>query len=69
MAGRAGLSPGSTASRLTVNGRIRDIRQLLQAAGRTVEPAGARLADLDALHDRAASHGITVPAEIKTASY
>ncbi|MCX4515830.1 ISAzo13 family transposase [Streptomyces sp. NBC_01619] len=51
----------------TVNRRIRDVRQLLQAAGHTVEPAGTRLADLDSLHDLATSHGITIATEIKTA--
>ncbi|MFZ3470412.1 ISAzo13 family transposase [Streptomyces sp. 2.9] len=52
----------------TVNRRIRDIRQLLQAAGHTIEPSGHRLPDLNSLRDLATSHGITITTEIKTAS-
>ncbi|MGW3168483.1 ISAzo13 family transposase, partial [Streptomyces sp. NPDC001142] len=52
----------------TINRRIRDIRQLLQAAEYTIHPAGPQLADLDALHDLAASHGISTATEIKSAS-
>ncbi|MEU9047716.1 transposase family protein, partial [Kitasatospora sp. NPDC048343] len=52
----------------TVNRRSRDIRQLLQAADRIIEPAEPQLANLDALFELASSQGITLPAEIKTAS-
>ncbi|MFB7508385.1 ISAzo13 family transposase [Streptomyces broussonetiae] len=52
----------------TINRRIRDIRQLLDAAGHTVHPADQHLATLDDLHRLASAAGITAPAEIKTAS-
>jgi hypothetical protein len=52
----------------TINRRIRDIRQLLQAAGRTIEPAEPQLANLDALFEHASTQGVTLPTEIKTAS-
>ncbi|MFB6958799.1 ISAzo13 family transposase [Streptomyces sp. NPDC056309] len=45
----------------TVNRRIRDVRQLLQTAGHTIQPADHQLADLDALHDLATTAGITPP--------
>ncbi|MFJ9445908.1 ISAzo13 family transposase [Kitasatospora sp. NPDC101235] len=48
----------------TVNRRIRDVRQLLQATGRTIKPVAPRLADVEALFELAS----TLPAEIKTAS-
>jgi transposase len=51
----------------TINRAIRKIRQLLEAAGRTIEPATLRLATLDDLYAFAVSAGITPP-EIKTAS-
>ncbi len=52
----------------TVNRRIRDVRQLLQAAGHTIQPAEHQLPDLDALHDLAINAGIAIPTEIKSAS-
>ncbi|MFF3159650.1 transposase family protein [Streptomyces sp. NPDC057910] len=57
-----GVSP------FTINRRIRNIRQLLQAADHTIQPADHQLPDLEALHNLAASHGITTPTEIKSAS-
>ncbi len=52
----------------TINRRIRDVRQLLQAAGHTIEPAGPQLADLAAHHDLATREEITTATKIKTAS-
>ncbi len=52
----------------TNNRRKRDIRQLLDAPGHTVQPTDQHLATLDDLHRLANTAGITVPAEIKTAS-
>ncbi|TVZ02311.1 ISAzo13 family transposase [Trebonia kvetii] len=51
----------------TVNKRIRDIRQLLDQAGHTIQPGPHRLASLDDLHQLAISIGITTQPEIKTA--
>ncbi|MFD7446956.1 ISAzo13 family transposase [Streptomyces sp. NPDC059909] len=53
----------------TVNRRIRDIRQLLAAAGHTIHPTDARLDTLDDLRTFATAAGITPSPEIKTASY
>jgi len=47
--------------------RIRDIRQLLDQAGHAVQRGPHRLASLDDLYSLAATEGITVPPEIKTA--
>ena len=51
----------------TISKRIRDIRQLLDQAGHAIQPGPHRLASLDDLHSLAATAGITVPPEIKTA--
>jgi hypothetical protein len=51
----------------TVNKRIRDLRQLLDQAGHTIQPGPHRLATLDDLYNLATAEGITVPPEIKTA--
>ena len=51
----------------TINKRIRDIRQLLDQAGHTIQPGPRRLASLDDLHSLATAEEITVPPEIKTA--
>ena len=51
----------------TVNKRIRDIRQLLDQAGHTIQPGPHRLASLDDLYDLARSTGIAIQPEIKTA--
>ena len=51
----------------TVNKRIRDIRQLLEQAGHTIQPGPHRLASLDDLYQLARSTGITIEPEIKTA--
>jgi len=51
----------------TINKRIRDIRQLLDQAGHTIQPGPHRLASLDDLCSLATAAEITVPPEIKTA--
>jgi hypothetical protein len=51
----------------TINKRIRDIRQLLEQAGYTIQPSPRRLASLADLSNLAAAEGISAPAEIKTA--
>jgi hypothetical protein len=51
----------------TVNKRIRDIRQLLDQAGHTIQPGPHRLASLDDLYQLATSTGIVIQPEIKTA--
>jgi hypothetical protein len=51
----------------TINKRIRDIRQLLDQAGHTIQPGPHRLASLDDLNSLATAAEITVPPEIKTA--
>ena len=51
----------------TINKRIRDIRQLLDQAGHAIQPGPRRLGSLDDLAKLAATEGITVPAQIKTA--
>jgi hypothetical protein len=51
----------------TINKRIRDIRQLLNQAGHTIQPGPHRLASLDDLYSLAAAAEITPPPEIKTA--
>ncbi|MFK0297564.1 ISAzo13 family transposase, partial [Streptomyces sp. NPDC090442] len=52
----------------TINRRIRDVRQLLQAADRTIEAAEPQLANLDALFELASIQRTAFPTEIKTAS-
>src|SRR5690242_12266574 len=51
----------------TINKRIRDIRQLLEQAGYTIQPSPHRLASLQDLSNLAAAEGIVAPTEIKTA--
>jgi len=51
----------------TVNKRIRDIRQLLDQAGHTIQPGPHHLASLDDLYQLARSTGIAVQPEIKAA--
>ena len=51
----------------TINKRIRDIRQLLDRAGHTIQPGPHRVASLDDLYSLATAAEITVPPEIKTA--
>jgi predicted glutamine amidotransferase len=51
----------------TISKRIRDIRQLLEQAGHTIQPAQRRLSSLDDLYQLAATQGIAIPAETKTA--
>ncbi|MDH6130604.1 ISAzo13 family transposase [Kitasatospora sp. GP82] len=52
----------------TINRRIRDIRQLLDAAGHAIQPTENRLVTLDDLYSLASTAGMTRPSEIKTAS-
>jgi transposase len=52
----------------TINRRIRDIRQLLETADHTIQPAQHQLANLDDLYNFAATVGIITPQEIKSAS-
>jgi hypothetical protein len=51
----------------TVNRRIRDIRQLLDQAGCTIEPGPHQLASLDDLYRLAVAAGIVIPSETKAA--
>jgi transposase len=51
----------------TINRRIREIRQLLDQAGHTIQPGPHRLASLDDLTNLATAEGITIASEIKTA--
>jgi transposase len=51
----------------TVSKRLRDIRQLLDQAGITIQPGPRRLATLEDLYDLARSTGIAIQPEIKTA--
>jgi hypothetical protein len=51
----------------TINKRIRDIRQLLEQAGYTLQPSQHKLTSLDDLYRLALAAGITIPSEIKTA--
>jgi hypothetical protein len=51
----------------TVSLRIRDIRQLLDQAGHTIQPGPHQLASLHALHSLATAEGIVIPSKIKTA--
>ena len=48
----------------TINKRIRDVRQLLAPAGRTIQPAPHRLADLDDLDDLDDLYSLATAAEI-----
>jgi hypothetical protein len=51
----------------TINKRIRDVRQLLDQAGHTIQPGPHQLASLDDLYSLATAAEITLPPEIKTA--
>jgi hypothetical protein len=51
----------------TVNKRLRDIRQLLDQAGITIQPGPRRLTALEDLYDLAKSTDIAIQPEIKTA--
>jgi hypothetical protein len=51
----------------TISKRIRDIRQLLDQAGHTIQPGPHRLANLDDLHELAGAEGLSIPSEINTA--
>lgn len=51
----------------TINKRIRDIRQLLPAAGHTIHPTEQRLTTLDDLYHFATHAEITIPPMIKSA--
>ncbi len=51
----------------TINKRIRDVRRLLDQAGQVIQPGPHRLTRLDDLYKLAASEGIAIPPEIKTA--
>jgi transposase len=50
-----------------ISRHIGDIRRLLHQAGHAIQPGPAKLATLDDLYRHATAHGITTPAEIKTA--
>ena len=50
-----------------ISRHIGDIRRLLHQAGHTIQPGPAKLDTLDDLYRHATAHGITTPAEIKTA--
>ncbi|GGJ67393.1 ISAzo13 family transposase [Streptomyces brasiliensis] len=52
----------------TINRRIRDIRNLLETAGHTIQPAEPQLASLADLYELTRTAGIPYPTEIKTAS-
>src|SRR5215472_7266391 len=51
----------------TINKRIRDIRQLLEQAGYTIQPSPRQLTSLDDLYGHAITAGILIPSETKTA--
>jgi len=51
----------------TINKRIRDVRQLLDQAGHTIQPGPHHLAGLEDLYKLTAAAGINTPSEIKTA--
>ena len=57
----------STSGPRRSTGRIREIRQLLDEAGHTIQPGPHRLASLDDLYNLATAEGITIASEIKTA--
>jgi Rhodopirellula transposase DDE domain len=62
LAGLLGITPE------TLNRHIGDIRHLLHQAGHAIAPSPHQLTTLDDLRRYAAACGITIPAEIKTAS-
>jgi hypothetical protein len=45
----------------TINRRIREIGQLLEQAGHTIQPGPHRLASLDELYSLGATQGIAIP--------
>ena len=51
----------------TINRRIREIRQLLDQAGHTIQPGPHPLATLDGLYSLATAQSILIPSKIKTA--
>jgi hypothetical protein len=51
----------------TINRRLRDLRQLLEQDGTTLQPAQTRLLTLDDLHHYTEQAGIATPQEIKSA--
>jgi hypothetical protein len=51
----------------TINTQFRDLRQLLQQAGHTIQPSPHTITTLDDLYSYAAANGITTPPNIKTA--
>jgi Rhodopirellula transposase DDE domain len=51
----------------TISRRIRDIHQLLDQAGHSIQPTHHHLASLDDLCNLAAAEGIAIPPEIKAA--
>src|SRR5262249_46445795 len=51
----------------TINKRIRDIRQLLDQAGQTIQPGPHHLTSPEDLCKLAAEEGIEIPPEVKTA--
>ena len=61
---RVGVHPWQRLDHLK---RIRDIRQLLDQEGHTIQPGPHRLTSLDDLHRLATAEGIAIQPEIKTA--
>lgn len=51
----------------TINRQLREIRQLLQQAGHTIQPSPHTIATIRDLYNYAAANGITMPPNIKTA--
>jgi Rhodopirellula transposase DDE domain len=51
----------------TINKRIRDVRQLMDQAGHTIQPAPHQLASLDDLYSLATAAEIILPSKTKTA--
>jgi len=51
----------------TISEPIRDIRQLLEQAGYTIQPSPRRLPGLDDLYGLAITAGIVIPSETKAA--
>jgi len=52
----------------TINKQLRGIRELLEQAGHTIQPAPDKIATIDDLYHYAVANGVTVPPNIKTAS-
>lgn len=51
----------------TINRHLRDVRQLLQQAGHTIQPGPHRLTTLNDLYNLATDEGVTTPSKIETA--